>query len=75
MKYTNIEIQVKGSHVGMPANQWCRILAEKGDGRLVCESCGNPEKIWVVQPSEIVGVKLTEDTRIYISVGNTEWRN
>jgi hypothetical protein len=25
-----IEIQVNGSHVGMPVNQWCKILTEKG---------------------------------------------
>lgn len=66
----NIEIQVKGGHVGMPVSQWCKILTEKGDGRLVCESLGDPEKIWVINPTEITGVRLTEETRIHISVNN-----
>jgi hypothetical protein len=62
-----IEIQVNGSHVGMPVNQWCKILTEKGDGRLVCESLGDSEKIWVIDPNEIIGVRLTEETRIFVT--------
>jgi hypothetical protein len=66
-----IEIQVFGAHVGAPVNQWCKILTEKGDGRLVCESLGDPERIWVIDPGQITGVRLTKQTSIAVTINGT----
>jgi hypothetical protein len=66
----NTYIRISGEKVGMPADQWCKIIADDGENPIVARSCGDPTKIWQIELDWITAIKLSRATTIRVDIIN-----